>query len=152
MFNNKKLITFLVILVCLILHSVHGSNLHEECPNALRSPNALQQGEKLCSSNGKYSANLQSDNNFVVYEVQNNRALWASNTKIDQQIESNLHMQSDGNLVLYASYGQVIWATHTNNKGEGPYRLEMQDDGNLVVYDVNRKPLWASNTRIEENQ
>ncbi|MDO1558534.1 hypothetical protein Q0812_03720 [Brevundimonas sp. 2R-24] len=56
-----------------------------------------------------------------------------------------LRMQTDCNLVLYASSGQPLWSSRTNNRGRGCY-ANLQDDGNLVVYDAANRPLWASNT------
>ncbi|WP_310425473.1 peptidoglycan DD-metalloendopeptidase family protein [Chamaesiphon sp. VAR_48_metabat_135_sub] len=50
--------------------------------------------------------------------------------------------QSDGNLVLINSSGQVLWATGTEGRGE---ILRLQPDGNLVIYGGGRA-LWATNT------
>jgi Peptidase family M23 len=50
--------------------------------------------------------------------------------------------QSDGNLVLMNSSGQVLWATGTEGRGE---ILRLQPDGNLVIYGGGRA-LWATNT------
>jgi hypothetical protein len=50
--------------------------------------------------------------------------------------------QSDGNLVLLNSSGQVLWATGTEGRGE---ILRLQPDGNLVIYGGGRA-LWATNT------
>jgi len=53
-------------------------------------------------------------------------------------------MQTDGNLVLYATSGQVLFNTRTwGNPGAV---LALQDDGNLVVYDAAGAVLWASGT------
>jgi hypothetical protein len=87
-------------------------------------PNTLQTGESL-ASDGRITANSNA---------------------------YRLIMQSDGNLVLYASEHTVpqnaIWSSNTCNKSPfiGPYGLIMQDDGNLVVYDAYSRPVWASDT------
>lgn len=81
-----------------------------------------------------------------------------------------LHMQTDGNLVLYNAGGAAIWATHrygrhlklhddgclaeVDNGGnwlwqtgcnQGGDRLVVQSDGNLVLY-AGSRAVWASNT------
>jgi murein DD-endopeptidase MepM/ murein hydrolase activator NlpD len=53
-----------------------------------------------------------------------------------------LRFQSDGNLVLINSSGQVLWATGTEGRGK---TLAVQDDGNIVVYG-DSGALWATNT------
>ncbi|MGE0359200.1 MAG: hypothetical protein AB7H93_00390 [Vicinamibacterales bacterium] len=67
----------------------------------------------------------------------------------DQQVVSAdgavaLRYQSDGNLVLYGTGGQVLWDTATWGHSAG--RAEMQQDGNFVVYDAGGVPVWASGT------
>lgn len=53
-------------------------------------------------------------------------------------------MQTDGNLVLYASGNQALWQSHTyNNPGSDAV---MQTDGNLVVYASAGQALWQSGT------
>jgi hypothetical protein len=83
-----------------------------------------------------------------------------------------LHMQTDGNLVLYNAAGTAIWATNrtgshlklhsggclaevdyalswiwtaANSCNSGANRLVVQSDGNLVLYSPTRA-VWASNT------
>lgn len=80
-----------------------------------------------------------------------------------------LHMQTDGNLVVYNAAHSAIWATNrlgtfatvqwdgnfveygagalwaTNTAGSGANRLVMQSDGNLVLY-AGTRAVWASNT------
>ena len=41
-------------------------------------------------------------------------------------------MQSDGNLILYATSGSAVWDSGTNGN-DGAY-LTMQNDGNIVIY------------------
>ncbi len=50
--------------------------------------------------------------------------------------------QSDGNLVLLNSSGQVLWATGTEGRGKN---LAIQGDGNIVIYG-DSGALWATNT------
>lgn len=59
-----------------------------------------------------------------------------------------LIMQTDGNLVLYASGHRALWSSRTN--GKGGWVAAMQGDGNLVVYTAGNRDehraLWASGT------
>jgi hypothetical protein len=70
-----------------------------------------------------------------------------------------LVMQSDGNLVLYATddsvfpdfkYVNLVWASGTtppNMQGTAGAFCKMQNDGNLVIYDsTGNVPLWHSGT------
>jgi hypothetical protein len=65
-----------------------------------------------------------------------------------------LHMQPDGNFVLYAN-GQAVWASNSSGLGVSGDVAEFQTDGNLVVYDIytvgcTPGPVcaaWASSTR-----
>jgi hypothetical protein len=54
-----------------------------------------------------------------------------------------LHMQRDGNLVLYDNTGAPRWASNT--AGRAVRICAMQGDGNLVIYDFNAA-IWATNT------
>jgi len=106
--------------------------------------------EKLISKSGRYSAVMQTDGNFVVY---GGTRLWASNTF---GLNSNLHLQSDGNLVIHDAFHKALWSSGTNGRrhshhghGHGhqnhQIRLIMQDDGNLVLYSGTHA-LWATGT------
>lgn len=111
---------------------------------------------------------MQNDGNVVVYSSAN-KPLWASGTLnrygfaansggqvYDGYLEKGwqlyspnrqyrLDMQSDGNLVLYAtSSKRAIWYTRT--QGNPDAYLKFQSDGNLVVYSAANKALWASHS------
>jgi hypothetical protein len=103
----------------------------------------LNVGHSIISQNGQCKLVLQSDGNLVLYWLNNNRPLWASNTL--GRGASNAVMQSDGNFVLYKSDGTALWASGTN--GNPGAVVVMQNDGNLVVYS-RANPLWASGTSI----
>ncbi|PTL74926.1 hypothetical protein [Vitiosangium sp. GDMCC 1.1324] len=64
---------------------------------------------------------------------------------------SELKMQSDGNLVMYHRWTrQVLWSTNT--PGSGATKLRFQKDGNLVLYKADSTPVWASRTDGKCNQ
>lgn len=56
----------------------------------------------------------------------------------------NLIFQTDGNLVLYDTVGNVKFTSNSHNRGG--VICSMQADGNLVIYDASSNPVWASNT------
>lgn len=55
-----------------------------------------------------------------------------------------LHLQQDGNLVIYDRDTKATWATMTGDRGQN--HLDMQGDGNLVLYASNGQPVWNSGT------
>jgi len=83
---------------------------------------------------------------FAAGKVTSNQILSGQQLRPGQDIMSangyKVVMQSDGNLVEYASDGRVMWATHTDNPGA---YAAMQEDGNLVVY-LAARPLWSTGT------
>jgi hypothetical protein len=54
-----------------------------------------------------------------------------------------LHLQSDGNLVLYSTTAP-LWATST--VGQHASRLQLGGDGNLVLFDAAGQKVWQSGT------
>ena len=54
-----------------------------------------------------------------------------------------LHMQSDGNLVLYTNPTETVSGWHTATHGNDGARFALQDDGNLVIYTASEVPIWA---------
>jgi hypothetical protein len=59
---------------------------------------------------------------------------------------SEMKMQTDGNLVIYHRWTRkVLWATNTY--GKGATKMRFQTDGNLVLYKSNgTTAVWASGT------
>jgi len=113
----------------------------------LKQNGSLKANESLVSKNGKFTAVMQLDGNFVVY--MGSKALWASNTSGSGANVAIL--QGDQNFVLYAG-STAPWATATNSKGTGEVFVLMQDDGNLVMYDSQNKAIWATNTTQTEEK
>jgi hypothetical protein len=126
--------------------------------NSKRSNNQLKIGEsmnsystygatEIVSANGKYRAVMQKDCNFVLYRVQDKKALWASDT-YKKGTQCFLVLQrGDGNLVLYDGQRKPLWATNRYENSPGVRTLVMQDDGNLVLYkEGDQYAVWASGT------
>lgn len=111
--------------------------------SVLNTGEFLSPGQYLISPNQQYTAILQNDGNFVLYDSSNN-ILWESNT-FDTEV-NNIVMQSDCNLVIYDSNAIPTWATFTTTGSS--CSLNVQDDGNLVIYRGDNVPVWASGTRL----
>jgi hypothetical protein len=104
----------------------------------------LYVGQSLTSINGKYNLRINPDGNLV--ELEDGNPIWS--TRTDGNTDVNfLHMQEDGNLVLYGKNLRIIWASNTSaGNPVQEYKLVLQDDGNLVVYTYTGAVVWASGT------
>jgi hypothetical protein len=111
----------------------------------LRAKQALFNGDKLISQNGKYELSfwygqLTLTNPFGTI-------IWQSSSTepCTGQFDCSAYMQDDGNFVVFNAAslpsGHVIWATNTQG-GSGSF-LALQDDGNLVVYNAKDQKLWS---------
>jgi hypothetical protein len=93
---------------------------------------------------GNYMAAMQSDGNFVIYNIAYNRAVGSTGTMGRGIAPRRLVFQNDGNVVVYDKNNLALWATSTFKPNESVFT--MQDDGNLVLYDTSRNPIWFSDT------
>jgi hypothetical protein len=121
--------------------ATYGSGVTSSNSSILSSGHLLNEGQALTSSNGLYTAVLQTDGNFVVYGP--NGAMWADMI-FDHFGPNHVVMQPDGNLVAYLWTGFPLWNSGT--MGSGGANLVMQNDGNLVIYAGNGKPVWSTHT------
>jgi hypothetical protein len=87
---------------------------------------------------GRYGVNFTAEGNLEVWDIRSHRLLWESSTR--GKGATKLHMQPDGNLVMYTQSGESVWATGTQDN-DGAF-LALQGDGNVVIYGVDRTPLW----------
>ncbi|RKR74724.1 hypothetical protein [Frondihabitans australicus] len=71
---------------------------------------------------------LQSDGNLVDYDGA--RALWSSGTS--GHAGDSLHVQSDGNVVIYSDAGRALWTTRTGGAGAG-VTLSISPSGALAL-------------------
>ena len=105
----------------------------------LLAGNTLAVGESLVSSNGFFTAVMQSDGNFVTYtkpEPVEKYAKWRTNT-VRPLGDYVLVMQNDGNLVIYNNAlarndyegGSVIWNTGTHRAATASGASFYQVDG-----------------------
>jgi len=115
--------------------------------NILNGNQRLNFNDRLLSPSGKFTLIMQGDGNLVLYSVDKNKALWASNTwntPVTYAI-----MQNDGNFVCYDPFGKAYWASNTS--GVGAY-VTLEDSGQLVIIDMSGVALWGSNDRLMANQ
>lgn len=108
-------------------------------PETLNAGQTLSAGQSLTSANGRYSATLQGDGNFVVYD--GTSPTWS--TRTDGRAGTTATMQNDGNFVLYQNGTVVLFATGTN--GRAGAALTLQNDGALQVV-FQGSVAWSSST------
>lgn len=99
----------------------------------------LHEEDRLVSSDGRFTAVMQNDGNFVIYQASVG-AIWSTATNGNSG--ARIVMQSDGNLVIYRTNNTAAWATATFGSG---HVLVMQTDGNLVMYGSGVAK-WSSGT------
>jgi hypothetical protein len=107
----------------------------------LNTNEQLGAGQRLVSTDGRFSLVMQTDGNLVIYGP--GGPTWSSNTAGSGG--SRVVMQGDGNLVMYTAAGAPVFATNTRGAAAA---LVMQNDSNLVEY-TSSGPVWASNDPSE---
>lgn len=125
--------------------TIHGTQFKNVGPSLI-ADSVLNKGEGLVSENKRFTAVMQPDGNFVIYDLNDDQALWATHTHENEPIDRFMKYQTDGNFVLYELNYQPLWASHTHGQTTG--YVIMQDDGNLVIYDGSSTAQWASSTNI----
>ncbi|SDI94076.1 D-mannose binding lectin [Frankineae bacterium MT45] len=103
--------------------------------SVLQVGDTLTSGQGISSPDGRYSAIMQPDGNFVVYGPFSN-VMWMSNA--GGRPGARLVLQGDGNLVEYSPANIPLFFTATSAGAV----LVMQSDGHLVLYSSTYVPLW----------
>ena len=109
----------------------------------------LKVGEKLVSPSGRYTAIMQTDGNFCVYnDYESNSALAANHdgyqfgTAQDGGYKPEvadgyfIKMNYDGNLMLFKE-SKLIWGSKESGGyrgGRGSWKASLEDDGSIRVY------------------
>ncbi|KAL2155258.1 hypothetical protein VTH82DRAFT_3934 [Thermothelomyces myriococcoides] len=101
----------------------------------------LLTGNKLVSPDGKTEFAAQHDGKVAIYR---NGVCVFQNTADQRYDVKGVHMQEDGNLVLYDNNHNSLWSTDTYKTGNSSTILVVQNDGNVVLY--NGTPIWDSKT------
>ena len=112
----------------------------------------LNEGAYLISPNGNYTAIMQNDGNFVVYQENAGKsAIWASGAAPGRgQGPYSAILRNDGEFVVFqgSGGGSAIWSTEVApGVGQGPYGAVMQNDGSFVIYQgtgAGRQAIWTS--------
>ena len=99
-------------------------------------------GQSISSCNGRFKASMQNDGNLVLYDLQENQAIWATHTSGTDGYAALF--QTDGNLVLYDRFEKPLWASNT--QGQGGVLLAFQNDGDVVLYNASSQPVWSTGT------
>jgi streptogrisin C len=100
----------------------------------------LTTGGAVSSCDGRFSLVIQGDGHLVLYQA-GVGAIWWNNVF---GAGHTLHMQTDGNLVVYNNLGQARWNTGT--WGRNGATLYVQNDGNVVIYSHQGQALWWTGT------
>ncbi|WP_426284969.1 hypothetical protein [Luteibacter sp. E-22] len=108
----------------------------------LKAGQSLGVNQSLTSHDGRYTAIMQGDGNFVVYRLADGAAIWNTETSGSGAVAA--FMQSDGNFVLYRADGSPVWWTGTVANAGLANEFTVDDSGMAVV--VAYAPVWATNT------
>lgn len=108
----------------------------------LKSGQQLVAGQSLTSHDGRYTAIMQGDGNFVVYRIADGVAIW--NTGTGGTGADHIVMQGDGNLVIYTPDGRAVWWTGTAANANLANEFTVDDVGRAIV--VAYAPVWVTNT------
>lgn len=98
----------------------------------------LSRGEKLISRNGRFTLELDTSGDLVLYTK--SIVLWTIKTagKGDRFV-----MLFNGNAVLYDDQDNELFTTNT--LFDGRY-LRLEDNGKLALYGLNFNITWSTNT------
>ena len=141
----KKLIAIVLVATMVASMITIAVSASTQTTDALFAGQILYAGQYIQSSNGMYTAIMQSDGNFVIYRGNNFIAANASAaTMTHGNNNAYFAFQFDGNIVVYNQSNKAIWSPLIH--GKGATKLVMQSDGNLVAYTSAGKAVWASNT------
>ncbi|KAK6814080.1 D-mannose binding lectin [Aspergillus parasiticus SU-1] len=110
-------------------------------PNTLGNGEWLEVGQSLWSQNGEAELRMQDNGKLAIYV--NDKCVF-QNTEDERDDVKGIHMQEDGNLVMYTHDGTPIWSTGSHRYGDSTTICTVQNDGNVVLYKGNA--IWSSHT------
>ncbi|NQX03851.1 hypothetical protein HQQ82_03455 [Rathayibacter sp. VKM Ac-2856] len=113
-----------------------GTTIEAPPTDWLYPTETLRTGRRLTSGDGRFTAVMQSDGNFVGYGP--NGVTWSTGTS---GAGNRLVLQADGNAVIYGAEGAAKWATGTSGSG---VRMNLDNTGRLVLYSIEDTVLWSS--------
>lgn len=113
-----------------------GTTIEAPPTDWLYPTETLRTGRRLTSGDGRFTAVMQNDGNFVGYGP--NGVTWSTGTS---GAGNRLVLQADGNAVIYGADGAAKWATGTSGSG---VRMNLDTTGRLVLYSIEDTILWSS--------
>ncbi|KAJ3161514.1 hypothetical protein HDU88_007319 [Geranomyces variabilis] len=105
-------------------------------------------GGCLTSQTRVYKACMQTDGNFVIYNVPKKMtALWSTwqHNGLGGGVQGVLN-PNDGRFSVIDATGVSTWSSPAGTKVSNRFYMRMQDDGNLLIKDFNENVLWSSGT------
>ncbi|MCJ1685541.1 hypothetical protein [Rathayibacter sp. VKM Ac-2927] len=113
-----------------------GTTIAAPPTDSLYPTETLRAGQRLTSGDGRFTAVMQGDGNFVGYGP--NGVTWSTGTS---GAGNRFVLQEDGNAVIYGADGSVKWFTGTSGSG---VRMNLDNAGRLVLYSIDDDLLWSS--------
>jgi len=104
----------------------------------------LYAGQGLASHDGRYTAIMQGDGNFVVYRNSDMFAVW--NTGTAGSGANRAVMQTDGNFVVYTGDGRAVFNTGTAWQPGTSLGNEFTVDDQGMAAVIAYAPVWVTNT------
>ncbi|KAJ3144128.1 hypothetical protein HDU89_008961 [Geranomyces variabilis] len=105
-------------------------------------------GGCLTSQTRVYKACMQTDGNFVIYNVPKEMtALWSTwlHSGLGGGVQGVLN-PNDGRISVIDATGVSTWSSPAGTKVSNRFYMRMQDDGNLLIKDFNENVPWSSGT------
>ncbi|KAI8585033.1 hypothetical protein BDZ88DRAFT_55243 [Geranomyces variabilis] len=106
-------------------------------------------GGCIISQTRVYKACMQTDGNFVIYNVAGGKmtALWSTwmHNGLGGGVQGVLN-PNDGRFSVIDATGVSTWSSPAGAKVNNRFYMRMQDDGNLLVKDFDENVLWSSGT------
>ncbi|KAF9132211.1 hypothetical protein BG015_003736 [Linnemannia schmuckeri] len=92
---------------------------------------------------------LQSDGNFVSYNIKTGQAVWSTGSQgLGTKGDYDMAFQGDGNLVLYDVTGKAIWSSATYDGSPDRFRINAEfwqfRDGHMFISDLIGRSAWGT--------
>jgi hypothetical protein len=96
-----------------------------------------------------YAYVMQSDGNFVSYNLRTGKAVWSTGSQgKGTHGDYDIIFQDDGNLVIYDIHGKPIWSTNTFDGSDDNFRIKISDvsfgDGKLSLASADGRAAYSS--------
>lgn len=126
-----------------VVYTIYGGGQGNGFTNEgsqLGSGSQLQEGQYLQSSDGRFTLDMQTDGNLVLYGPAQTW-LWGSATSRLSGV-SYAALNSNGDLALFDSQGNQLWSLGVS----GASTATVQSDGNFCLNNSSGGVVWCSHT------